>query len=225
MGTFVVVCQLAGFRLLLVSGLLWHQGPMDYLGWETLIAGQLTMIEAWSTRERLPFLMFSAPLALVPVIHWHGNLATRLTCFFSALILLAHLAERSEFSNASLLFVYGVGLATCLTFWLSIEFFKREAWQRKWVSGVSLTAFIVCLMAFVRLSVPTFMALQKQESGFAQFNVADTARAYMTLVQLAEQDPRFESQMRSLEGFLERRLGPAWILSTREAAKIPKRII
>ena len=210
------------FACCLWSGLLWHQGPMDYLAWDTLIAGQLTMLEAWFTRERLPFLLFSAPLALVPVIHWNGNLATRLTCFFSALILLAHLAERSEFSTASLLVVYGVGLATFVSFWVSIEFFKREAWQWKWVSGVSLTAFIVCLMAFVRLSVPTFMSLQKQESGFAQFNVADTTRAYMTLTQLAEQDPRFESQMRSLEGYLERRFGHAWILSTREAAKISK---
>jgi hypothetical protein len=200
------------------SGLLWNQGPMDFLNWRELTEGQLLLAKDWIFGSRVSALWAAAPFALSTAVSFGGSWLRHIVTIVCVEIVVAHLMERAEFSSASLWVVYGFGLASMATFWIAWSLPCIEERLFCSIAKSALAMFVLSLGVFARLSYFTTSCLDRQTVGYVEFNEHDTARAYKSLILLAEADNRFQCQRLHLEAFLKRTYGADWLQSAIDKA-------
>ena len=192
------------------SWLLWLQGPMDYLDWGSMWAGQWLRIQTWMDLELIG--IFIVGVIVVAVFWWAclGGVRDGWTVLAAGLLVLvtAHLLERIVFQPPeNLLTFYGlVAGATVVSGLRSSRRFRQSFEVHTATRLAACLLLAASILAFSHLAWHTHRRLVRLTGDFATFNADDAAAAYKTLSQI----PRFSPQRDRLRGYLARTMGEAW---------------
>jgi hypothetical protein len=193
------------------SWLLLVQGPMEYLEWSTLLSGQVEILQFWIT-DRWPLVAVSIATAVV-LLRAGNDAEFEITAYIAGTLAFSWLANRHEFVTLPLITVYGIALVVVSTSRMAMH--RVTSTHHTILAGLLLASM---LGFFIRLAIPTQRLIQPVSPRETIPFPADFISAYQTLLTI----PRLSDQRRTLEAFLQLKLGEE---ETQQIQALPDRFL